>query len=315
MLCLVAALAVPRTPDTHAALAEPEASDTHELERGLFDRTACKDRIEADMSIWDAMTACSKAKKCAFCAVQVETTEVHLGDGEYGDLGEGLMMKHRSVRNKQPLQGKGVMHLGDELGRAKPLIRKAIEGVKDLNSDVTTLHRTWMYRCTSHPFDWHGYRKRTPPRCAGAELGKSSKDTKYRSGPGWLVPMEKKKLTKDYYKLYRQVVMDEPCLCVQDKFDTTFKYLPKKPGFFGKLSARKTRARGSRLSLAVHACQKELDPVIGAQTSKYSEEELKKCLNKDDKDDESEKMTDAEWAERALQQFQQELDQGVIDQQ
>ena len=58
-----------------------------------------------------------------------------------------------------------------------------------------------------------------------------------------------------------------------------------------------------------------MDPVIGAQTSKYSEEELKKCLNKDDKDDESEKMTDAEWAERALQQFQQELDQGVIDQQ
>ena len=45
MLCLVAALAVPRTPDAHAALAEP---DTHELERGLFDRTACKDRIEAD---------------------------------------------------------------------------------------------------------------------------------------------------------------------------------------------------------------------------------------------------------------------------
>ena len=58
MLCLVAALAVPRTPDAHAALAEPEAGDTHELERGLFDRTACKDRIKDDMSIWDAMAAC-----------------------------------------------------------------------------------------------------------------------------------------------------------------------------------------------------------------------------------------------------------------
>ena len=30
----------------------------------------------------------------------------------------------------------------------------------------------------------------------------------FRSGPGWLVPMEKKKLTKDYDKLYKQVVMD-----------------------------------------------------------------------------------------------------------
>ena len=61
MLCLVAALAVPRTPDAHAALAEPEAGDTHELERGWG--TACKDRIKDDMSIWDAMAACAKAKK------------------------------------------------------------------------------------------------------------------------------------------------------------------------------------------------------------------------------------------------------------
>ena len=39
MLLVVAALAVPRTPDAPAALAEPEARDAHELERGWG--TAC----------------------------------------------------------------------------------------------------------------------------------------------------------------------------------------------------------------------------------------------------------------------------------
>ena len=78
----------------------------------------------------------------------------------------------------------------------------------------------------------------------------------------------------------------------------------------------------ARQPLAVHTCQKELDPVhkafgnghdlfLGGHAFKYSEEELMKCLNKDEKDDESEKMTDGEWAQRALEQFQQELDQGV----
>lgn len=145
MLLVVAALAVPRTPDAPAALAEPEARDAHELERGLFD-PECKDRIKPYMHVDDAMDACSKGKKCAFCAVKVEI----LG-GEYV-----------SKRNKKPLQGKEIHRL--------------------LGSD-----KSWMYRCTSHPKDWHGFLNRIPPRCAGAELGKSSKDKTYQPGPGWYV--------------------------------------------------------------------------------------------------------------------------------
>ena len=56
MLVVVAALAVPRTPDAPAALAGPEARDAHELERGLFDKS-CKDRIEEDMDVEEAMDA------------------------------------------------------------------------------------------------------------------------------------------------------------------------------------------------------------------------------------------------------------------
>ena len=148
-------------------------------------------------------------------------------------------------------------------------------------------------------------------------------------GPRWLVPMEKKKLTADYMKLYHQVVKDEPCLCVQEKFETMDKYLPK-TSFFGK---KKTRARASRLYDAAHACSKELDPaqkVSGyARTFKYSEEELKKCLKKDDKDDESDDVDtpsstrprrrraldddedddNLKWAREKIEQFEQ--DQGV----
>ena len=313
MLCLVAALAVPRTPGANAALAEP---DTHELERGLFDRTACKDRIKDDMSIWDAMAACGKAKKCAFCAVQVEKFTSYDNrikyphhhsewwkyetrtSAAYPQIGAPSFV---AVANKERLDLPGLTFKRHKDDTSSSSLSSSHDGATMELGRNRQPYRwdkpKWLFRCTSHPYKWHGAPwNKKPPRCPKTKWIDTiaQKDFGNRMlGPQWLVPMEKKKLTKDYMKLYHQVVKDEPCLCVQEKFETT----------------------DMTLSLAVHACQKELDPVIGAQTSKYSEEELKKCLNKDDKDDESEKMTDAEWAERALQQFQQELDQGVIDQQ
>ena len=126
MLLVVAALAVPRTPDAPAALAEPEARDAHELERGWG--KACKDRIEPYMYVDDAMDACSEGPKCAFCAIQVKT----------------LGGKYVSRRNNKPLEGnyKLQMHL--------------------LGSD-----KSWMYRCTSHPFKWHGLWGLTRKPCPG----------------------------------------------------------------------------------------------------------------------------------------------------
>jgi hypothetical protein len=190
----------------------------------------------------------------------------------------------------------------------------------------------WLFRCTSHPYKWHGAPwNKKPPRCPKTKWIDTiaQKDFGNRMlGPQWLVPMEKKKLTKDYMKLYHQVVKDEPCLCVQEKFETT----------------------DMTLSLAVHTCQKELDPVhkafgnghdlfLGGHAFKYSEEELMKCLNKDEKDDESddgdegggddevrsrtrrgaldddEDDDNLKWAKEKIEQFEQEQVQGVIDQQ
>ena len=179
MLLVVAALAVPRTPDAPAALAEPEARDAHELERGWG--KACKDRIEPYMYVDDAMDACGEGPKCAFCAIQVKT----------------LGGKYVSRRNNKPLEGnyKLQMHL--------------------LGSD-----KSWMYRCTSHPFKWHGLFNRIPPRCEGADtIPKSSKATSTPNGKGWHVPMYKGKT--DWYD-FAQLAKEswgQPCLCLKYKME------------------------------------------------------------------------------------------------
>ncbi len=352
MLCLVAALAVPRTPDTHAALAEPEASDTHELERGLFDRTACKDRIKDDMSIWDAMAACAQAKKCAFCAVQVEKFTSYDNrikyphhhsewwkyetrtSAAYPQIGAPSFV---AVANKERLDLPGLTFKRHKDDTSSSSLSSSHDGATMELGRNRQPYRwdkpKWLFRCTSHPYKWHGAPwNKKPPRCPKTKWIDTiaQKDFGNRMlGPRWLVPMEKKKLTADYMKLYHQVVKDEPCLCVQEKFETMDKYLPK-TSFFGK---KKTRARASRLYDAAHACSKELDPaqkVSGyARTFKYSEEELKKCLKKDDKDDESDDVDtpsstrprrrraldddedddNLKWAREKIEQFEQ--DQGV----
>ena len=92
MLLVVAALAVPRTPDAPAALAEPEARDAHELERGWG--TACKDRIEP---AWSTTRWAAASEQVRVLRDPVKT----------------LGGKYVSRRNNKPLEGnyKLQMHL------------------------------------------------------------------------------------------------------------------------------------------------------------------------------------------------------------